>query len=218
MPAHKEPSDKVRLDKWLWAARFYKTRSQAAEAINSGKIHVNGARAKPAHAMAAGETLKIRRGPYEYIIIVRELSRKRGPASEAVLLYEETPESVAKREALAAQLKAQNAALPYPARRPNKRDRRRIIRFNQIRRLISRICAGQAAIFLPKSVFGFYTVRIFRDALYGADLHALWSIEVTYAFSAQIRIDLVDFLALINCGIRAFRFAHIAVNTFIGNH
>ena len=129
MSQEKDGSDKVRLDKWLWAARFFKTRSLAAEAISSGKIQAEGARVKPAHNVTLGETLTIRRGPYEYTVVVRELSRQRGPASRAALLYEETLESVEKREELAAQIKLQGAATPFPPRRPNKRDRRRIIRF-----------------------------------------------------------------------------------------
>lgn len=127
----KDGSDKVRLDKWLWAARFFKTRSLAAEAISSGKIQAEGARVKPAHHVTLGEILTIRRGSYEYTVVVRELSRQRGPASRAALLYEETSASVEKREALAAQLKLQGAAASFPPRRPNKRDRRRIIRFTK---------------------------------------------------------------------------------------
>lgn len=119
----------VRLDKWLWAARFFKTRSQAAEAVNGGKVHVNGVRSKPARAVEVGHTLTIRRGVYEYEIIVRGLSRQRGPASQAVQLYEETTESRHRREILAEQRRIQAQAAPYPARRPNKKDRRRIIRF-----------------------------------------------------------------------------------------
>lgn len=124
-----EDSDKIRLDKWLWAARFFKTRSLAAEAVASGKVQINGVRVKAARTVVLDETLTIRRGPYEYTVVIRQLSRKRGPAREAALLYEETPESVEKRETLAAQLKLQTAVAPHPSGRPNKRDRRRIIRF-----------------------------------------------------------------------------------------
>ena len=124
--------DKVRLDKWLWAARFFKTRSLAAEAVNGGKVHANGARTKPAHPVRLGESLTIRRGAYDYQVIVRGLSCRRGPASQAVLLYEETPESVQKREVLANQIKLQ--ATPRPPGRPNKKDRRRIIRFTDASR------------------------------------------------------------------------------------
>jgi ribosome-associated heat shock protein Hsp15 len=124
-----DKADKVRLDKWLWAARFFKTRSLAAEAISGGKVHVNEARAKPAHTVRAGETLSIRRGPYEYIVVVKGLSHQRGPATQAILLYEETTESRQKREALAAQSKLHALNAPHPVRRPTKKDRRRIIRF-----------------------------------------------------------------------------------------
>ncbi len=125
------PDDKVRLDKWLWAARFFKTRSLAAAAIQGGKVHVNGARVKPAHGVKPGETLSIRRGPDEYVVIVKGLARLRGPASQAALLYEETSQSVQRREALAAERKAQTALVPYPLRRPNKKERRQIVRFTR---------------------------------------------------------------------------------------
>jgi len=121
----------VRLDKWLWAARFFKTRSLATEAINGGKVHVNNARAKPARAVRVGETLSIRRGPYEYTVVVRELSDRRGPASEAVKLYEETQDSIKQRQNLAEAHKLNAASAPRPARRPNKKDRRRIIQFTK---------------------------------------------------------------------------------------
>lgn len=125
------PDDKVRLDKWLWAARFFKTRSLAAEAIQGGKVHVNGARVKPAHGVKPGETLSIRRGPDEYVVVVKGLARLRGPASQAALLYEETAESVRRREALAAERKAQTALVPHPPRRPSKKERRQIVRFTR---------------------------------------------------------------------------------------
>ena len=124
-------TDKVRLDKWLWAARFFKTRALAAEAVNRGKVQVGGVRVKPAHTMRLGETLTIRIGVYEYQIIVQKLSRQRGPAKQAVLLYQETTESLEKRELLAAQIKLQ--AIPRPPGRPNKKDRRQIIRFTRER-------------------------------------------------------------------------------------
>ena len=120
---------RVRLDKWLWAARFFKTRTLAAGAVSGGKVHVDGARVKPAHAVKIGNKLTIRRGPYEYEVVVRALSRQRGPASQAVLLYEETPESLHERQVLAEERRMQVQAVPHPTRRPNKKDRRRIIRF-----------------------------------------------------------------------------------------
>ena len=124
-------ADRVRLDKWLWAARFFKTRSLAAEAVSGGKVHVNEIRSKPARPVHVGDTLSIRRGPYEFVVRVCALSSQRGPAKRAALLYEETPESVQRRETLAAQAKARTLDAPRPDRRPSKRDRRRIIRFTR---------------------------------------------------------------------------------------
>ena len=92
---------RVRLDKWLWAARFFKTRSLATEAVSGGKVHVNDARVKPARAVQIGDTLDIRRGPYTATVVVKALSERRGPASQAVTLYEETQDSIDKREQLA---------------------------------------------------------------------------------------------------------------------
>lgn len=117
---------RVRLDKWLWAARFYKTRSLAAEAIAGGKVQVNGERVKRAKALQAGDEVRIRLGPYEHHILVRELSERRGPASEAARLYEETPASRAAREAMALQLKSLHAAFVPERGRPTKKDRREI--------------------------------------------------------------------------------------------
>ncbi len=121
--------DKVRLDKWLWAARFFKTRSLATEAINGGHVHLNGQRPKPSRTVAPGDELTIRRGQDEYRITVRELSDKRGPAKVAQQLYEESEQSRAERERRAEQRRLQAAAEPRPARRPDKKGRRQIIRF-----------------------------------------------------------------------------------------
>jgi len=120
---------KLRIDKWLWAARFYKTRSLAIDAIECGKVLVNETRVKPAKAIATGDTLSIRLGPYLFEVEVLGLSDKRGPAPEAQKLYRETDAGRAKREALAAKIKAQ----PKPSElkgRPTKRDRREIEKFN----------------------------------------------------------------------------------------
>lgn len=122
-------SDKVRLDKWLWAARFFKTRALATEAINGGHIHLNGHRPKPSRTIVPGDELTIRRGQDEYRITVRELSEKRGPAKVAQQLYEESEQSRAEREGRAEQRRLQAAAEPRPARRPDKKGRRQIIRF-----------------------------------------------------------------------------------------
>ena len=121
--------DKVRLDKWLWAARFFKTRALATEAINGGHIHLNGHRPKPSRTVVPGDELAIRRGQDEYRITVRELSEKRGPASVAQQLYDESEQSRAERERLAEQRRLQAAAEPRPAKRPDKKGRRQIIRF-----------------------------------------------------------------------------------------
>ena len=125
---NKTEQEKLRLDKWLWAARFFKTRSLAADAVECGKVQVNDVRVKPAKLLSAGDTLAIRFGPYQHVVKVLALSNKRGPAVEAQKLYQETEESRSRREALALELKAQ----PTPAAhegRPTKRDRREIDKF-----------------------------------------------------------------------------------------
>ena len=121
-----ENDDRVRLDKWLWAARFYKTRSLAAEAIAGGKVQVNGDRVKRAKPVQIGDEVRMRLGAYEHQILVRALSERRGPASDAAQLYEEKPESRAAREALALQLKSLHAAFVPERGRPTKKDRRDI--------------------------------------------------------------------------------------------
>jgi ribosome-associated heat shock protein Hsp15 len=122
---------RVRLDKWLWAARFYKTRTLAAEAIAGGKVQVNGDRAKRARPLVVGDEVRVRLGPYERRVVVRELSEQRGAASVAAKLYEETAESREAREKLAVQLKTLHSAFVAPAGRPTKRDRREIERFKR---------------------------------------------------------------------------------------
>jgi len=120
--------ERVRLDKWLWAARFFKTRALAAEAIGGGKVHVNGTRAKRARPLEVGDEVRVRLGPYEHIIVVRSLSARRGPASAAAELYEELPESRAAREKMAEQLKTLHAAFVPEKGKPGKRERREIER------------------------------------------------------------------------------------------
>jgi ribosome-associated heat shock protein Hsp15 len=112
----------MRLDKWLWAARFYKTRSLAAEAIAAGHVSVNGERAKPAKVLREGDGVEIRRPPYVHAIVVKALSERRGPAAEAQRLYEETAESRARREQVSAESRA--FAPPRFPGRPTKKDRR----------------------------------------------------------------------------------------------
>jgi ribosome-associated heat shock protein Hsp15 len=127
-----EKNSKVRIDKWLWAARFFKTRSLATEAINGSKVHVNQQRCKPSRAVQIGDTLTVRTGFVERTIIVQALSTQRGSATIATTLYEETADSIARREQIAAERK-QNAALQgnLSSNRPNKRDRRLIHRFKK---------------------------------------------------------------------------------------
>ncbi|HEY6829784.1 MAG TPA: RNA-binding S4 domain-containing protein [Gemmatimonadaceae bacterium] len=125
-----QTSDRVRVDKWLWAARFYKTRSLATEAVAGGKVEVNGERAKPAKTVKPGDEVRLRLGPYEHILIVRDLGERRGPASVAQGLYEETEASRAARQRLAAQLAAAPATFVYEEKgRPTKKDRRDLSRF-----------------------------------------------------------------------------------------
>jgi ribosome-associated heat shock protein Hsp15 len=127
--------ESVRLDKWLWAARFFKTRSLATEAVAGGKVEVNGERAKPAKAVKPGDEIRLRAGPYEHILIVRDLGERRGPAAAAQALYEETDASLAERVRLAEQLKLAPAAFVYDeGGRPTKKDRRDLSRFIDRRR------------------------------------------------------------------------------------
>ena len=122
----REDDARVRLDKWLWAARFYKTRALASEAVAGGKVQVNGDRAKRARPVQPGDEIRIRQGPYEHHVVVRALSSRRGPASAAAELYEETPASRAAREAMALQLKSLHAAFVPDKGRPTKKDRREL--------------------------------------------------------------------------------------------
>src|SRR5690606_38024499 len=112
----------MRLDKWLWAARFFKTRSLAGEAIEGGRVTLNGDRAKPAKELKVGDRLAVRRPPFEHVLVVKALSDKRGPATVAATLFEETGESRARRAVLAAEMKS----LPQPRfkGRPTKKTRR----------------------------------------------------------------------------------------------
>lgn len=122
---------RMRLDKWLWAARFFKTRSLAKHAIEAGKVHCNGEHCKSSREIEAGMELQIRQGFDEKTVLVNGLSEQRQGAPQAALLYEETPDSIARREQQAAERKAQNATLDTHAGRPTKQDRRRITRFKR---------------------------------------------------------------------------------------
>ena len=128
MGDHEEGPEKVRLDKWLWAARFYKTRALAAEAVGGGKVQVNGDRPKRARPLQVGDEIRVRLGPYEHIIMVRALSDRRGAASQAAGLYEETEASRKARESLAIQLKSLHSLFGPEKGRPTKKDRREIER------------------------------------------------------------------------------------------
>lgn len=121
----KTGQDKARIDKWLWAARFFKTRSLAVAAVETGKVLVNGVRVKPAKALSPGDNLSIRLGPYQRVMAVLALSNKRGPAAEAQKLYRETEESRERCAVLALELKAQRQTQKG---RPTKKDRRDIER------------------------------------------------------------------------------------------
>ncbi len=121
----------ARLDKWLWAARFFKTRALAAEAIDGGKVHLNDERAKRSKSIKVGDEVRVRLGPYEHRVIIRLVSDRRGPASVAATLYEELPESRAQREALIERRRMEAAAGADDPGRPSKRDRRQI---EQLRR------------------------------------------------------------------------------------
>jgi ribosome-associated heat shock protein Hsp15 len=121
--------DKIRIDKWLWAARFFKTRSLAKVAIEGGKVKVDGQRAKPSREIAVGATLDIRQGWDDKVVLVTALSEQRRGAPDAAKLYQETPESVQKREAEALKRKELNDSLTHPGQRPTKRQRRQIHRF-----------------------------------------------------------------------------------------
>lgn len=125
-------SETVRIDKWLWAARFFKTRSLATAAVAGGKVHLNGERTKPAKGIKVGDQLIIHKLETEFIVDVLGLSEKRGPAKVAQTLYEETSDSIAAREQQreARRLKLQQN--PAPSRRPDKRSRRQIHRFKNI--------------------------------------------------------------------------------------
>jgi ribosome-associated heat shock protein Hsp15 len=133
--AHDEPDDnvpapagKVRLDKWLWAARFFKTRALAADAIDGGKVDVNGDRAKRAKQVQAGDVVRLRQGPVEWVLAVRDVAERRGSADIARGLYEETADGRRKREVVTEQLRQMPTAFSHGDSKPGKRDRRALRR------------------------------------------------------------------------------------------
>ncbi len=133
MPKKNEKTEiLIRLDKWLWCARFYKTRNIAANALKTGKITANGERAKPSKMIKAGDTLNIRKGPYSHVITLLGLARSRKSATGAALLYEESSESISERELVASRLKVEAALMPATKGRPSKKDRRSIIKFKNL--------------------------------------------------------------------------------------
>ena len=121
-------TEAVRLDKWLWAARFYKTRSIARNMVDGGKVHYNGQRSKPSKIVELGAVITLRQGQVEKTVTIDRISDQRRGAPEAQTLYSETPESIEKRErqALARKLNAHN---PSPDRRPDKKQRRDLLKF-----------------------------------------------------------------------------------------
>jgi len=133
MVATESQDSDMRLDKWLWAARFFKTRALAAAAVAGGKVKLNGERAKPAKALRVDDALRIAIGPYEHVVRVRALSARRGPAPQAALLYEESESSQAARKALAARLTAERQQIVHARGRPGKKQRRQLIQFKKSR-------------------------------------------------------------------------------------
>ena len=119
----------VRLDKWLWAARFYKTRAIAREMIEGGKVHYNGQRTRPSKNVELEAEIVLRQGNDQRTVIVKGITDQRRPASEAVLLYEETAQSVENREKLALARKMNALTMPHPERRPDKKERRDLMKF-----------------------------------------------------------------------------------------
>ncbi len=125
-----DSDERIRLDKWLWAARFFKTRSLATEAVDGGKVQVNGERVKPARAVRVGDQMSVRIGPYVWGIVVRGLSDRRGPAPEAQKLYEEASASLSERLATADRIRAARPMNPLQKGRPTKKDRRELDRLH----------------------------------------------------------------------------------------
>jgi len=126
--------DGVRIDKWLWAARFFKTRSLATEAVNGGKVELNGLRPKPSKVVKIGDQLRVRLGPFIHELTIRALSDRRGPAAAAALLFQETAESIAAREKLREQHRLAPVAQYDDGGRPTKKDRRAMSAFEERQR------------------------------------------------------------------------------------
>jgi ribosome-associated heat shock protein Hsp15 len=131
MPADAPRSDRMRIDKWLWAARFFKTRSLAAQAVEGGRARLNGERVKPSKDLKPGDVISVRSGELEWAVEVKGLSEQRGPASQAALLYFEGEDSRKRRELMLAMRKAGPQPLADAHGRPTKRDRRRLEQFKR---------------------------------------------------------------------------------------
>ncbi|MFC3393957.1 ribosome-associated heat shock protein Hsp15 [Brenneria rubrifaciens] len=129
MKATDKTDDAVRLDKWLWAARFYKTRAVARDMIDGGKVHYNGQRGKPSKLVELNAEITLRQGNEERTVIVLALSSQRRTAADAQALYQETDSSLEKREKLALARKMNALTMPHPNRRPDKQERRDLIKF-----------------------------------------------------------------------------------------
>ena len=125
------PAEPLRVDRWLWVARFFKTRGLAAEAIAGGRVQVNGARARHAKTVRPGDVIRIRLGPYEHLVTVLAVSARRGPAAVAAQLYAEDPESKARRLHLAEQHRLAAHAFTDGEGKPSKKERRELLRFKR---------------------------------------------------------------------------------------
>jgi ribosome-associated heat shock protein Hsp15 len=123
--------DDTRIDKWLWAARFFKTRSQATDAVTGGKVEINGESAKPSKSVKLGDRIRLRLGPVEYRLTVTGIAERRGSAAVAQSLYAESPESIAERERVAAQRRFAAAPAYEEKGRPSKKDRRELDRWKR---------------------------------------------------------------------------------------
>ena len=124
-----DSDEKVRIDKWLWAARFFKTRSLATEAVDGGKVDVNGARAKPAKLVGPGDEVRVRVGPQLFVVKITDTAERRGSATVAQGLYEETADSAAARAKASEQHRLAASAFDFDDGRPNKKDRRDLKKF-----------------------------------------------------------------------------------------
>ena len=126
MTGQNVPVDKLRIDKWLWAARFFKTRGMASEAVTGGKVHIDGERVKPARPVKVGQLVEVSKGTYRFVVVVDQLIERRGPASVAQTMYTETDDSLRVRQAQQQRISADRIVSrgEREAGRPNKRDRR----------------------------------------------------------------------------------------------